>query len=87
MGLSGLVVYLPSNPRLGCYWIFGVSVTVSDRCKALCVIEIERKALFAESASITSQQREALESVVKLSHKQHRLITKIVALERAAAGL
>lgn len=87
MGISGCVVYLPRNPRLGSNGVFGVSVTVSDRCKALCVFEIERKALFAESASITSQQREALESVVKLSHKQHRLLTKIVALERAAAGL
>lgn len=62
-------------------------VTVSDRCKALCVMEAERKALFDEAAQISRQQRQAIDQIAHLSQQHKHIITKLAALETAAASL
>ena len=62
-------------------------VTVSDRCKALCVIESERKVLFDKAEQISRQQRQAIDQIAHLSQQHKHIINKLAALEMAAANI
>ena len=59
-------------------------VTISDRCKALCLIQQEKELLDRDAQTITGQQYLHLAKIAELSKQHERIINKRAALDLAA---
>lgn len=66
-------------------------VSVSDRARAIAELELERHALYAQSAGLTLKQQavweEASKTVRRLGHEQISIMVKLIALEETAEKL
>ena len=66
-------------------------ISVSDRARAIAELELERHALYAQSAGLTLKQQavweEASNTMRRLGHEQLNIVVKLMALDETSEKL